>query len=146
MNRILVALDGSEHSKKAVELAVDLAKTWKAELYMIHVLEEKKAPEGFEEYAKAERISPTDYFKIVCEKARFVGEAEARAKAAGLEKVKRICTQGDPADEILKTADSNKVDLIVMGSRGLGGFSRAFMGSVSTKVCNHARCSCITVK
>ena len=82
IDRILVALDGSEHSKKAAKLAVDLAKMWDAELFLVHLLEEKKAPKGFEEYAKAEKV-PADYFGMVCQRDQFAGEAETLAKEAG---------------------------------------------------------------
>ena len=53
----------------------------------------------------------------------------------------RICDRGDPADMITSAAERNNVDMIVMGSRGLGGFSRTIMGNVSTKVCNRAHCT-----
>lgn len=144
VSRILVAFDGSDHSKKAVELGVDLALKWKAELYLIHVLEETKLPKGFEEYAKAEDVSPLSYFDHVND--QFLLPAEKRAKAAGIRKVERIPLRGDPADEILKFAQDHKADLIILGSRGLGRFSRAFLGGVSTKVLNYANCTCITVK
>jgi nucleotide-binding universal stress UspA family protein len=81
----------------------------------------------------------------VCQRDQFLGEAEERIKKAGVQ-VELICVQGDPADEILRAIEENNVDLIVMGNRGLGGFSRTFMGSVSMKVCNHAPSTCITVK
>ena len=77
MKRILVALDGSEHSKKAANLAIDLAKKYDAKLYIIHVLENKKIPEGFAEFARDERI-PSDYFGLVCRNDKFIGEAEAK--------------------------------------------------------------------
>ena len=144
VNRILVALDGSDHSKKAAELAVDIAKKWSAEVNLIHVREEKNIPKGFKEFAKAERTS--DYFSMVCERDQFLGAAETRLRAAGVKVAEPICAFGDPADQIIKEAKRVKADLIVMGSRGLGRFSKVFMGSVSTTVCNHAHCTCITVK
>jgi len=146
VNRILVALDGSDHSKKAAELAVDIAKKWSAEVNLIHVREEKNIPKGFKEYAEAERIPASNYFAMVCERDQFLGEAENRLREAGVKVAEPICVFGDPADRIIKEAKRVKADLIVMGSRGLGRFSKVFMGSVSTKVCNHAHCTCITVK
>lgn len=144
VSKILVPIDGSEHSKKAVDLAVDMALKYDAEIYFLHALEERKIPEGFKEYARSERIPPSSYFGMVCE--TFVGDAQKKAETAGVKKVEVICERGNPADKILNVAKKNKVDMIIMGTRGLGGFSRAIMGSVSTKVCNHAHCTCITVK
>lgn len=144
VNRILVPIDGSEHSKKAVELAIDVANKWGAEMYLIHVQEEKKIPEGFKEYAKSEKIPPSSYYDMVCK--QLFDPIEARAKAAGIKKIEHTCVYGHPADQIIKAAKKNKIDLIIMGSRGLGRFSKTIMGSVSTKVCNYAHCTCITVK
>ena len=104
----------------------------------------ERIPEEFVKYAKQERLPPSSYFDFIAE--QICQEVEARAKAEGIKNVEHIYGAGNPADEILKTAKKKKVDLIVMGSRGLGRFSQAFMGGVSTKVCNHAHCTCITVK
>ena len=146
MKRFLVAVDGSVHSKKAVDMAIDMASKGLDEIILIHVREERQFPEGAERFMKIEGIrSPGDYFELVCRSDQFLGEAEEKIEASGI-KVERICVNGDPADEILNVAENMKVDMIVMGSRGLGRFSRSFMGSVSTKVCNHANMTCITVK
>jgi nucleotide-binding universal stress UspA family protein len=145
--KFLVAVDGSEHSKKAVDMAIDMAKNGHSEIILIHVMEERGVPEGLEPWMKIEGLrSFGDYVEFVCRSDQFLGEAEERIKAAHGIKVEHICVNGDPADEILRAAESNNVDAIVMGSRGLGRFSRSFMGSVSTKVCNHAKSTCITVK
>jgi nucleotide-binding universal stress UspA family protein len=144
VNRILVAFDGSEPSWKAVELAIDMASKWNAELNFVHVLEEKDVPEGFKKFAEIEHMEPADYFSFV--KNECFSKIKSRAKKAGIEDVECIVVRGDPADEILSRAKDLDVDMIVMGSRGLGRFSQVFMGSVSTKVCNHAFCTCITVK
>ncbi|MGA3191828.1 MAG: universal stress protein [Candidatus Bathyarchaeia archaeon] len=147
MKRFLVAVDGSEHSKKAVDMAIDMAEKWHSEIILIHVREERTVPKGLEPWMEIEGIrSFGDYSEFVCKSDQFLGEAEARIKAVHGIKVERICVNGDPADEILKAAESYNVDVIVMGSRGLGRFSRSFMGSVSTKVCNHANSTCVTVK
>ncbi len=144
MKKILVALDGSKHSKKAIELAVDIANIWKAEVYLIHVMEKKSIPSEFKEYARTQQIQPSNYFSWFAEK--LLNEAESRFKEGGIEKVECVYEIGHPADKIIKEADKRKVDIIIMGSRGMGGFSRTFMGSVSNKVCNHAHTTCITVK
>lgn len=144
ISRILVAFDGSDCSKKAVELGVHLGLKLNAELYLVHVSEERKIPDGFKEYAKLEHVSPSSYFDAVNE--QLLQPAVDRAKAAGIGKVESISVQGDPADQILNVAQDQKVDLIVLGSCGLAKFSRAFLGSVATRVLHHANCTCITVK
>jgi len=144
ISKILVGFDGSEHSKKAVELGVGLALKWNAELYLIHVLEEYDVPEGYRQFAKIEHVDPSTYFDTVGE--GFLEPAENRARAAGIKKLERINAQGHPAEEILKAAQEYNVDLIILGCRGLGKFPRAFLGGVCTKVLTHADCSCIIVK
>jgi nucleotide-binding universal stress UspA family protein len=144
VKKILVALDGSKHSKKAVELAVDISRIWNAEVYLIHVMEKKNIPPEFGEYAKSEQVEPSNYFSWVAEK--ILNEAESRFRDIGIEKIECLYEIGNPADKIIEEAHKKNVDLIIMGSRGLGSFSRTFMGSVSTKVCHHARASCIAVK
>jgi len=144
VKRILVAVDGSTYSNKAVALAVELAKKWNPKIYVIHVLEESNVPMEFVEFAKDEGISVLDYFGRVC--SQIISAAEAVFKEAGIKKVETICPSGNPADEIIKAAEKKKVDLIIMGNRGKGGFSKAIMGGVSNKVCNHANSTCITVK
>lgn len=145
ISRILVAFDGSAHSKKAVELGIDLANKWKAEIYLLHVQEEVELYyEGYYEYARGKRISPSSYLDKLDEK--LLDPAERMIRAAGVRKVRRLSARGDPADEILRIVKRFKIDLIILGNRGWGKFSRVFMGSVSTKVLNHANCTCITVK
>jgi nucleotide-binding universal stress UspA family protein len=140
----MVAVDGSVHSKKAVEFAIEVAKLWNAQLYLIHVLEETKVPNWFKEFAKIERLGTADYFEIV--DRRLFAPLIARANESKIQGFRCIRARGDPADEILRNAERRNADLIVMGSRGLGKFSRVFLGSVSTKVVSNAKCTCITVK
>jgi len=144
ISKILVGYDGSDHSKRATELAVALALKWKAELYLVHVLEERRVPKDFSQFAKMEDVSPLDYFDLVSK--RLLEPAANRAKAAGVRKVQAISLRGDPANQILRTARDHDVDLIVLGNRGLGKFSRSFLGSVSAKVLQYAKCACVTVK
>jgi nucleotide-binding universal stress UspA family protein len=141
---VMVAVDGSDHSKKAAEFAIDIAKLWNAQLYFIHVLEEAKIPNWFSKFAEVEQLGTADYFEIA--DSRLFAPLIARAKESKIQVFRGIRARGDPADEILKNAERKKVDLIVMGSRGLGEFSRVFLGSVSTKVLSNAKCTCIVVK
>lgn len=144
IRKILVAVDGSEHSDKAIDLAVDMAKKWKAKIYLIHVVREEAIPEAYVEFARVEKVDVYGYYDRVC--GEVIAAAEDRVRRAGIKNVESICAKGDPADEIIKTTERKKVDFIIMGSRGLGRFSKAAMGSVSSKVCNHAETTCITVK
>jgi nucleotide-binding universal stress UspA family protein len=74
------------------------------------------------------------------------GEAAERAKARGVAKVEIEIRPGDPAGAILRYAAAEAVDLIVMGSRGLGQVEGMLLGSVSRKVSNLAKVGCLTVR
>jgi len=144
ITQVMVAVDGSDHSMKAAELGIRLAKLWNAQLYFIHVLEKDKIPSWFREFAEVEQLGIGDYFEIVEE--RLFAPLIARAKESEIQVFSGIRARGHAADQILRNAERRKVDLIVMGSRGLSKFSRVVLGSVSTKVLSKAKCTCIAVK
>jgi len=153
INKILVALDGSKYTDKTAEMSITLSKDLDSELYIIHVMEENKLPLGLEEFNRAagmlpipthERLEPESYFERVC--STFVGKAQNQAKESGVKKVELLCVTGNTADEILKAAELYDIGLIVIGNRGLGTFSKTGMGSVTTKVANHANCTVMIVK
>jgi nucleotide-binding universal stress UspA family protein len=76
----------------------------------------------------------------------FFNAAEKKAKKSGVKKTSIKLVKGDPADRIVDAAENDGVDMIVLGSRGLGTFRRVILGSVSTKVCTHAPCTCVIVR
>ena len=147
VKKALVAMDGSEHSLKAVELASDLAIKFDVELYLLHVINKIKIPQEFARYVETEKIEePAEY--LLFEKAgnNMLKEAEKIARAKGVKTVHCVVEEGDPATKILEFARHNSIDSIFLGSRGMGDLKGLLMGSVSTKVCNLAECTCVTVK
>ena len=77
---------------------------------------------------------------------RVLDQGKAIAQGKGVNKVQIKMKDGEPVEEILKCAKAENADLIVLGSRGLGGLQGLLMGSVSHKVCHLATCTCVTVK
>lgn len=75
----------------------------------------------------------------------MVEECSAKLLQAGY-RVEQVPTIGNPADEILKVADTHEADLIVTGAKGLGAVGRFLLGSVSTRVAQHASCSALVVR
>ena len=148
--KILVAIDGSDHAWNALDLAVGFARARDAELVVLHVVPNEPVPEALRAFAKAEHLLYEE------ERARFhysrtLGDrltqsAEQRAREAGLQAVHGRTAEGNPADQILAVAAEEAVDMIVLGSRGLSDAKALFLGSVSHKVANHATCTCVTVK
>ena len=173
LQTILVPTDGSEHANKAVDLAADLAGKYDGRMVILHILlrhasamELKalaqelgasdallqriaKAEDAYAETAMA-AYGPVPLMvpdNILIEMGELITEAaEKRAKAHGARDFTVRVADGAPAEVILKAADHEQADAIVMGSRGLGNLTGLLMGSVSHKVANHAVATCIAVK
>lgn len=144
LQKILVAVDGSEYSQKALELACQLTEKFEGSLHIVHV------PQG----AAADRVMVLGGASVMIhaghEQIEKAGRTliEAAGKIAEERLPGKVTTElrgGDPADEIMKSADENASDCIVLGSRGLGDFGGLLLGSVSHKVSHSAHCTCITV-
>jgi nucleotide-binding universal stress UspA family protein len=141
--RILVAVDGSPFAEKALKCAVDLAKRIGAQLIILHVVLRQ-----FYAVTPSEAgvLATTVFVKeMEAEGKEIMDKAEAYAKAQGANYECRLL-QGVPAEEIIKTALAENVDLIVVGSRGLTEVRGFLLGSVSDKVSHHAKCPTLIVK
>ncbi len=147
INKILIPTDGSKHAFKALNFACDLAEKYDATIYLLHVVQESKIPEGFDDYLRVEHIDRPKV-QVYMEKVgeRIIETAENYVKNRGVVNVKTAVMLGDPTEKIIESAAANEIDMIIMGSRGLGEFKSLFLGSVSGKVCNSAECTCMTVK
>jgi len=144
--KILVAIDGSPQSDKAAEEAVRLATacgtSFKSTLHALLVLPSMRAP------------SFTDFFPSLPATERPDWEENRKRifyvveKVAGEAKfpIKSQVVYGDPAEEILAYADQEEIDVIVIGSSGMGRVKRTLLGSVSTKVALHAKQSVYIVR
>jgi nucleotide-binding universal stress UspA family protein len=148
--KFLVAVDGSDHGWRALELAADLAKLSDAELIVLHVVPYEAISEALKQFAKAEGI------QIEEESARFhagrtladaiTSEAKTRTTKRGLARVTTQTAEGNAANEIVAIAKSEDVDMLFVGSRGRGEITGLLLGSVSHKVMNLAPCTCVIVK
>jgi nucleotide-binding universal stress UspA family protein len=148
--KFLVAVDGSDHGWKALDLATDLAAVSDAELAIVHVVPYEPMPDGLELYAEVERVR-RDELRARYHERKTIGDkvaskAEARARMNGLARVTTRVAEGNPAKEIVALARSEGTDMIFLGSRGLGDIKGLLMGSVSHKVMHLARCTCVAVK
>ncbi|MGD2173052.1 MAG: universal stress protein [Gammaproteobacteria bacterium] len=172
--KMLCPIDGSENAEKALEVAIDIAKMYAAELVVMHVPHRAENFEALERFAEVEglagkvnaeldRLRALDYRVGVMSQAaledfgvsprllievgqHLVDEARIHAEKSGVKKVDVHLEDGNPADCILRIIDEESIDCVVVGSRGLGPIEGLFLGSVSHKVLNHAPCTCIVVK
>lgn len=144
--RILAAIDGSEHSTKAAAVAVELARTYGADLTLLHVTRKLDLPDQLKGYLKSEHLSRDDLPALDEATKRVIDDVRIKAEGQGLKKIKTIFREGKPARSIVEYAHSAGIDAIVMGSRGLSEFESAFLGSVSHKVASLAHCTVMIVK
>lgn len=137
--RILLAVDGSEHALRAARKAAELARLMKPEEFRIVV-----AYDPIPVYLG----EPNMQIAITNRK----GEAEDILNVAVKEIGKIPCEvhaeilEGDPASAIIEVANVCKSDVIVMGSRGLGRLAGLLLGSTSQKVVSHAPCPVLIVR
>jgi nucleotide-binding universal stress UspA family protein len=136
--KILVPVDGSATSLKAVETACDLAKAQPfSSMTLMSV--------GIELPELEEGRYIADKMKAQAEAA--VAKARELAQGKGLAAIDTILATGpSAADEIVSVAKDQKVDLIVIGSRGLAGKTMSFLGSTASKVVTYSPCSVLVVK
>ncbi len=142
---ILVPLDGSAHSRKALEFACELASKYDASLHLLNVTQPPVSDQVLTLGAASVMVggSPADLTRA----GRTVVEAAADlARARGVTSLTTEVTTGDPARGIIDSAKSLPADMIVVGSRGLGELSGLLLGSVSHKVSHLAPCTCVVVK
>ncbi len=135
--KILVPVDGSEYSLKAVESACDLAKSQPpSTLTLISVgLELPELEEGryIADKTKAQAEAALARAKDVAQKCGTVAEV-------------LLATGPSPAEEIVRVAKDQKAEMIVIGSRGLAGKTSSFLGSTASKVVTYSPCSVLVVK
>ncbi|GEN35003.1 MULTISPECIES: universal stress protein [Aneurinibacillus] len=145
--KILVAIDGSEMSDKALEAALSIAKEQGAKVSLLHVGKEVVVPP----YMVGEMVYISREYDIDFDEAmkkegeELLGQAKAKAEKQGIE-TETIYVKGDPARQIVEQAEENGYQLIVIGSRGLSGFKELMLGSVSHKVSQLANCPVLIVK
>ena len=135
MPGIVVGVDGSAHSRKALERAIAEAAAHHTSLTVLTVHQAVRDVYG--------EVSHYPGDADLTEKARQAAQAETNEVIAALgvqpESVTVTAVHGLPAEEIVKAAQG--ADMVVMGSRGAGGFARLRLGSTATQVAHHARCA-----
>lgn len=140
-HRVLVATGGSPWSDKAVEYAIGLAKDYGLELVVLHVIADTPP------YFIAEAGTSMDQVLEGNEEAgrRILDEAAQWVADAGLSCDAQLAW-GRVAEVICRIAAEQECDLIVVGSRGLTGFKRLMLGSISNAVAAKAHCPVLVVK
>ncbi len=151
---VLVPLDGSEHSARALDLAIQMAKEFKGKLALIHVYSVSVRPVILPEPAT---LTPSGMPIVTAEEISKVAEANRAAgeriltdgehKATAEEvPVVTMLREGQVVQEIVKASKEGKFGLIVIGARGMSKIRELISGSVTDGVIRHASCPVLVVK
>ncbi len=172
---ILVAVDGTDQSDKAVQLACDLGERYGASLTFLHVATDETVSEEEMRMVEVEHLSDIDTDLPVTPEygragdtlalpaflaragvanrevreaigRRLVAQAKGKAEEMGVAVAETRVEDGSPAETILKVAEETGADAIVMGSRGRSDLKGLVLGSVSHAVASHAKASVVTVR
>jgi nucleotide-binding universal stress UspA family protein len=147
IKKVLVAVDGSENSLRALSFALDLAEKYAASVLIVSVFQ-----------LPAMYSSPDDPLVYSSSRAAFIKDLrrlhegnlakavdEARRLKPGME-VSAELKEGEPAAQIVEAAKEGGFDVIVVGHQGLGRLSEVFLGGVSERVAHLASCAVVIVK
>ncbi|MEM2759279.1 MAG: universal stress protein [Nitrososphaerales archaeon] len=149
IKKILLAMDGSEASFNASKYAIHLAKIEGAELILLHVLENIKQGGVIGLRARYGDIKIVKGYLQYSEKLakQWMNKVEEVASSNGVHLKKEvILDQSSKAEEILQYAEKNKVDIIVIGTKGLTTFKKLIIGSVANAIVGNAKCPVLVVK
>lgn len=144
VRKILVPVDFSEPSERALSYALELASRLDAHVLVMHVWEPPRAVgPDFGLYP----IGQGEVQQILEEEVsrrlkRFAGQAVG----ADDPQPDTLVVQGIPYEAIVDAAEGRQIDLIVMGTHGRSGLKHFFLGSVAEKVVRHAACPVLTIR
>jgi nucleotide-binding universal stress UspA family protein len=133
MKRILLAYDGTDPARRALDMAGDLARRYEVPLSVVSVIP-----------IHAGR-APIDPWDDPDSHAAQLEEARQLLARQGIE-AELLDPAGDPAEAIERVAEAGGFDMIVLGSRGLGAVARFLQGSVSEHVATHARATVVIAR
>ncbi|MDV2686523.1 universal stress protein [Alkalihalophilus lindianensis] len=135
--QIVVAADGSEHSMKAVEKTIELAKDRDTKVFVVYVVDGSTS--------KVDVLDSWDSLGISEKRNKRLAAMEQQAKSENINYEVKII-RGEPAYAIVQFAHSIEADLIVIGSRGLNQLQQLVLGSVSHKVMKRATCPVLIMR
>jgi nucleotide-binding universal stress UspA family protein len=153
-SKILVPLDGSEHSLRALDVAIQIAKKFSGKITLIHVYSVTPgpvimpepgtmSPSGFPVMAPVEISSVVDAVRKAGD--RILEDGERKAKAEGIEVEKKLL-EGHTVQEIVRMTREERFELIVVGARGISHIRELLLGSVTDGVIHHASAPVLVVK
>ncbi len=142
--KILAATDGSELSLKGIREAATIASMINGQISIIYVEDPVPHPSDKGYYFSEDSLEQYEARRKE-ERENILGEVKKIFQDKDLP-FNTVLKKGKPADTIIQVAAEEGYDLIVMGSRGLGGIDKLFLGSVSNAVANQSEVSVLIVR
>ena len=142
IKKILVPIDFSDYSKNALKYAVNIVETFKAEMFLIYVVEPVIYPPDFSMGQIAIPSVNTEWDERAKEELKKLAESEIPKEI----KVQTIVKTGKPFIEIIDTATEKDIDLIVIATHGHSGMEHILFGSTAEKVVRKAPCPVLTLR
>lgn len=142
IKKILVPIDFSDYSKSALKYAVNFAKCFGAEMYLIYVVEPVIYPPDFSMGQIAMPSINTEWDDRAREELAKLAKTEIPSDV----KVKTIIKTGKPFVEIIETAEEETVDIIIIATHGHSGVEHILFGSTAEKVVRKAPCPVLTLR
>ena len=141
IKHILVPYDKSEPANRALEYAIDLAKKYNSNISIVSCVSIQVPTDPYfgSAYIETTKLLREDAVKSISNLESTLRESKIPFKSDVLEVI-------SITDSLVSYAESHDVDLIVMGSRGLGGFKKLLLGSVASGVSQHSKCPVLIVK
>ena len=141
--KVLVPIDGSKHSTEGLRVAAHFAKTNKAKIFILNVI--PSVADVDLELTASERDRLLQSLKRRGED--LLAKAKDQMKIHGVTDINTVLATADsPAQEIVSFAEKEKIDLIVIGSKGKSATARFLLGSVASKVVKYSHCCVYVVK
>ena len=145
ISKILVAVDGSDPSFTASTYAIDFAKRNGAELIVLYIV--SPVPYSQFEYANIGRMKEIESIEMEKAQREVVDKVKQKATENNVSvKTEVIIKYTSVVKEIVEYAEDNKVDMIVIGSRGVTGLKKILLGSVANGVVTYSHCPVLVVK
>ena len=146
IKKILVATDASTASSRAVEFAARMSVQHEADLLILNVIRDMQLPPELKDMPEFETFLNTREDLMRQAADRILDQAKKLARKEGARAVQTAIGCGDPATSVAGFARRRKVDLIVVGTRGLSKIHASAMGSVSRKLLDLTDVNCLVVR
>ncbi|MCW1970081.1 MAG: universal stress protein [Anaerolineae bacterium] len=139
INLILLATDGSAAAEHATRYAASLATKYNARVVVLHAFHALPEHLGEPNYSQA-------MYRTLDQASAVTDKAVAALQAAGITQLESEYVEGSPVDVILNAVNVRRPDVLVLGSRGLGTWKGAILGSVSSAIVQRCECPVLVIK